>query len=51
MKTINELQDEVSAEISDFDDWMANNKLLINLGNAYKPLAPECKMKQNLING
>lgn len=31
MKTINELQDEVIEEFSDFDDWMDKYQLLIDL--------------------
>ena len=31
--TINEMQDEVIAEFSDFDDWMDRYQLLIDLGN------------------
>ena len=51
MKTINELQDEVIEEFSDFDDWMDKYQLLIDLGNAQEPLAPEYKNDQNLIDG
>ena len=51
MKTINELQDEVIAEFSDFDDWMDKYQLLIVLGNEQQPLAPEYKTEQNLIDG
>jgi cysteine desulfuration protein SufE len=51
MKTINELQDEVIAEFSDFDDWMDKYQLLIDLGNGQQPLAPEYKTEQNLIDG
>ena len=51
MKTINELQDEVIEEFSDFDDWMDKYQLLIDLGNEQKPLAPEYKNDQNLIDG
>lgn len=51
MKTINELQDEVIAEFSDFDDWMDKYQLLIDLGNEQQPLAPEYKTGQNLIDG
>ena len=32
--SINELQDEVIAEFSDFDDWMDRYQLLIDLGTA-----------------
>ena len=51
MKTINELQDEVIAEFSDFDDWMDKYQLLIDLGNEQEPLAPEYKNDQYLIDG
>ena len=51
MKTINELQDEVVEEFSDFDDWMDKYQLLIDLGNEQEPLAPEYKNDQNLIDG
>ena len=51
MKTINELQDEVIAEFSDFDDWMDKYQLLIDLGNEQQPLATEYKTEQNLIDG
>ena len=51
MKTINELQDEIIEEFSDFDDWMDKYQLLIDLGNEQEPLAPEYKTDQNLIDG
>ena len=51
MKTINELQDEVIEEFSDFDDWMDKYQLLIDLGNEQEPLAPEYKNDHNLIDG
>ena len=51
MKTINELQDEVIEEFSDFDDWMDKYQLLIDLGNEQEPLAPEYKNDQHLIDG
>jgi cysteine desulfuration protein SufE len=51
MKTINELQDEVIEEFSDFDDWMDKYQLLIDLGNEQEPLTPEYKNDQNLIDG
>ena len=49
--SINEIQDEVIAEFSDFDDWMDRYQLLIDLGNEQEPLAPEYKNDQNLIDG
>ena len=51
MATINELQDEVIAEFSDFDDWMDRYQLLIDLGNEQAPLPAEYKTEQNLIEG
>lgn len=51
MKTINELQDEVIEEFSDFDDWMDKYQLLIDLGNDQQPLDLKYKTEQNLIDG
>ena len=49
--TINELQDEVIAEFSDFDDWMDRYQLLIDLGNEQEPLDEKYKTEQNEIEG
>ena len=49
--TINELQDEVIAEFSDFDDWMDRYQLLIDLGNEQAPLHEAYKTDSNLIEG
>lgn len=49
--SINELQDEVIAEFSDFDDWMDKYQLLIDLGNEQAPLDEQYKTEQNLIEG
>ena len=51
MKTINELQDEVVAEFSDFDDWMDKYQMLIDLGNDLDTLDDKYKTEQNLIDG
>ena len=51
MKTINELQDEVIEEFSDFDDWMDKYQLLIDLGSEQEPLPEEYKTDENLIDG
>ena len=51
MKTINELQDEVVEEFSDFDDWMDKYQLLIDLGNDLETLDDKYKTEQNLIDG
>ena len=49
--SINELQDEVIAEFSDFDDWMDRYQLLIDLGNEQEALDEKYKTEQNLIEG
>lgn len=49
--TINEMQDEVIAEFSDFDNWMDRYQLLIDLGNEQQPLDEKYKTDQNLIEG
>ena len=49
--TINEMQDEVIAEFSDFDDWMDKYALLIDLGNSLPPLEEKYKTESNLIEG
>ena len=51
MKTINELQDEVIEEFSDFDDWMDKYQMLIDLGNDLDTLDDKYKTEQNLIDG
>jgi len=51
MKTINELQDEVVDEFSDFDDWMDKYQMLIDLGNDLDALDDKYKTEQNLIDG
>ncbi|WP_024992989.1 SufE family protein [Phocaeicola paurosaccharolyticus] len=51
MKTIDELQEEVIDEFSDFDDWMDKYQLLIDLGNEQEPLDAQYKNDQNLIDG
>lgn len=50
-KTINELQDEVVEEFSDFDDWMDKYQMLIDLGNDLETLDNKYKTEQNLIDG
>ncbi len=49
--SINEIQDEVIEEFSDFDDWMDKYQLLIDLGNEQQPLPEKYKTEQNLIDG
>lgn len=49
--TINEAQDEVIKEFSDFTDWMDKYQLLIDLGNEQEPLDDKYKTESNLIDG
>jgi len=49
--TINEIQDEIIEEFSDFDDWMDRYQLLIDLGSEQAPLDNKYKTEQNLIDG
>ena len=49
--TINEIQDEVIEEFSDFTDWMDKYQYLIDLGNEQAPLDEKYKNESNLIDG
>ncbi|MGN0233500.1 MAG: SufE family protein [Bacteroidaceae bacterium] len=49
--TINEIQDEIIEEFSDFDDWMDRYQLLIDLGSSQPKLDDKYKTEQNLIDG
>ena len=49
--SINEIQDEIIAEFSDFDDWMDRYQLLIDMGSEQEPLDEQYKTEQNLIEG
>jgi len=49
--SINEIQDEIIAEFSDFDDWMDRYQMLIDMGSEQAPLDEKYKTEQNLIDG
>jgi len=49
--TINEIQDSIIEEFSDFEDWMDKYQLLIDLGSDQQPLPTSAKTEQNLIEG
>ena len=49
--TINERQDEVIEEFSEFTDWMDKYQMLIDLGNELEPLDEQYKTESNLIDG
>lgn len=51
MKTINEIQDEIIEEFSDYEDWMDKYQLLIDVGSDEQPLPEAYKTDQNLIDG
>jgi len=48
---INEIQDEIVEEFSDFDDWMDKYQYLIDMGNDLEALDEKYKNEQNLIDG
>ncbi|MDR3267394.1 MAG: SufE family protein [Tannerella sp.] len=49
--TINEIQEEIIEEFSEFDDWMDRYSLLIEMGNSLPPLDEQYKTASNLIEG
>ena len=51
MATINEIQDSIIEEFSDFEDWLDRYQLLIDLGGDQEPLSEEYKTDNNLIEG
>ena len=51
MATINEKQDEIIEQFSDFEDWLDRYQLLIDLGGEQDPLPQEYKTDNNLIEG
>ena len=51
MATINEIQDSIIEEFSDFEDWLDRYQLLIDLGGDQEPLPQEYKTDNNLIEG
>ena len=51
MATINEIQDEIISEFSDFDDWMDRYAYIIDLGNEVPTLDEQYKTPENIIEG
>lgn len=49
--TIQEAEQEIIDEFSDYDDWMDKYQLLIDLGNEQEPLDEKYKTESNLIDG
>jgi len=51
MIKINQIQDEIIDEFSDFDDWMDRYAYIIELGNSLDALEESKKTPDNLIDG
>lgn len=49
--TINDIQDEIIDEFSQFDDWMDRYSLLIDYSNSMPAFPEESRTDQNLIDG
>lgn len=49
--TIEEKQQQITAEFTDIDDWMDRYAYIIDLGNALPPIAEEYKTPSHLIEG
>ena len=49
--TINEIQDEIIEEFSEFTDWMDKYSLLIEWGNGLDGFDEKYRIDQNLIEG
>lgn len=49
--SIEEIQQEVIDEFSEYDDWMDKYQMLIDLGSEQEPLPVEYKTESNLIDG
>lgn len=51
MATINEIQDSIIDEFSDFSDWMDRYAYIIDLGNEVPALDEKYKTPDNIIDG
>lgn len=51
MATINEIQNQIISEFSDFDDWMDRYAYIIDLGNEVPALDEQHKTPDNIIEG
>ncbi len=49
--TIQEIQDEIVAEFTSFDEWMDKYAYLIELGNDLEPFDDQYRLDQNLLDG
>ena len=51
MKTIPEIQNDIVAEFSMFEDWMQRYEYMIELGKSLPLIAPEFKTEDHIIKG
>lgn len=51
MKSINQIQDEISEEFEMYDDWMDKYNYLIELSKDLPVIDPKRKVNDNLISG
>lgn len=51
MSNIQEIQDEIVAEFSFFEDWMQRYEHMIELGKSLPLIQPEHKTEDNIIKG
>lgn len=51
MKSINQIQDEISEEFEMYDDWMDKYNYLIELSKDLSVIDPKQKVNENLISG
>ena len=49
--SIEEIQQQIIEEFSEFDDWMDRYQMLSDIGNDQEPLPEEYKTERNLIDG
>lgn len=49
--SINQIQDEIVEEFSQFDDWLDRYSLLIDYGNELAPIEAKYKKPENIIEG
>lgn len=49
MKTINQIQDEIIEEFSDFDDWMDRYSIIIDLGNSLPAIDENTRCPTTLL--
>lgn len=49
--TIEQTENEIIEEFSDFDDWMDRYSLIIDMGNALPPIDEKYRTPQHLIEG